>query len=373
MKICYLTTSFLPELDAESLRVYYFCKYLVKFNHEPFILTMRKVDVQAPWVKRCWGVSLPFIFPGSGYVPSLVFELYKVYKKAGIDVIHATTPVIGTVIAAYLSHKITGVPFIFEVRDPWIRPINTKDGAFIYDKSLKGSFFKKIMRDICSAASKIIVTNPEIKDEMKGIFHLEDEKFKVIYNGVDLEEIEKITPKKFGKFTILYAGRINKYKSLECVIDALRYVDAQLVICGSGDTISLRREAEEKEVSKKVWFTGLLSHDEILAYQLGADILYVGLTPRELLKYALPSKIFEYIGCGKPILAVSCKGGALDNFIKRHNCGISCSGDSKEIANAINLLAERKEMYGDKGKKAAQLYTREKLTKQLIDVYESVK
>ncbi len=384
MNINYITSTFLPDVNGGSIRAYHFSKYLRKFHHNVFIVTARtrnaeKVEILNDFnVKRCLGKTFPSIVPGIGYVPSFTFNSYVLSKKEEIDVIHGTSPYLGGAISAYISHKLTKIPFIFEVRDPYVRPFEFEENTrgYVSEGSFKGGLVKKIIKKICSSASKIVVTNPAIKNEMMRIYDLKNEDIEIIYNGADLEEIKTIKAKKFEDFTILYAGRINKGRALSNLVEALKDIDAKLVIAGSGDISFIKKKAEKLNCLDKICFLGVLSHDDVLAYEMGADLLFLGLEPSsKLLRYALPSKVFEYMATGKPVLSISPRGGDLENLLKEYNCGITSSPDTRKIVDHINALISDNNLakyYGKNGLNAVkEKFNREYQTKLLITIYES--
>lgn len=349
-------------------------------GHKVYVVTTNTADTSlATEVKKCYGVNASFIFPDSGYIPCFVHTSLKICKKEKIDIIHGTSPGMGAAIAAYIVHKITKIPFVFEVRDPSVRPFRFKEksSSYYYSESSKGKVLTKIIKDMVYAASRILVTNPTIKNEMQELFGVSNEKFRVIYNGVDLEEFKEVSPKVFENYTILYAGTVYRTRSINNLISALRFVDAKLVVAGSGEITYLREMAKNEGVMDKVVFAGLLPHDEILKYQSGADLLFLGLDPHSLLlKYALPSKVFEYMASGKPILSISFPGGDLDMFVNKYRVGISSPPDPESIAKSIQLLQKNKALsaeYGANGLKAVKdMFNREKQTALLIKEYESL-
>ena len=84
----------------------------------------------------------------------------------------------------------------------------------------------------------------------------------------------------------------------------------------------------------------LMPHNEFLHYmQTNADIGFLSLTSA----YAgncLPSKLYEYINLGLPILA-SLPDGQAKNLIQERGYGIVCNdGDISSLRDAVTLLLE---------------------------------
>jgi len=91
---------------------------------------------------------------------------------------------------------------------------------------------------------------------------------------------------KFDRPTILYLGRIKRYKSVDVVIRALPSVlekvpDAQLAIVGSGDTLDeLKILAGQLGVGANVVFTGFVSTVEKVDWMRRSHVI-VNPSPKE--------------------------------------------------------------------------------------------
>ena len=110
-------------------------------------------------------------------------------------------------------------------------------------------FFKPLVLNTLRQAQKILVSNPNL---IKNSTYLKkfQEKCEVIPFGVDLAKFEKFDERevenlkeKYGDF-VLFVGRLNYYKGLNYLIEAMKKIDANLVIIGQGP--------EEKSLKIKV-------------------------------------------------------------------------------------------------------------------------
>jgi glycogen synthase len=138
-------------------------------------------------------------------------------------------------------------------------------------------------------ADAIIAVSKETKEDVLNNFDVDEEKVKVIYNGINLQEYvvtnESSTLKKFGidpsKPIVLFVGRITRQKGIIHLVNAIKYIDkeAQIVLCaGAPDTPEIAKEMEESvnEVKKKrsnvIWIDEMLPKREVIQLYSHADV-----------------------------------------------------------------------------------------------------
>ncbi len=136
------------------------------------------------------------------------------------------------------------------------------------------------------------------------------ERVKVVYCGMD-HGTYTIDPaaSKFETPTILYVGRVKRYKSVDVIIRALPEViakvpGARLAVVGSGDNLDeLRRLAGERGVADRVVFTGYVSTAEKVDWMRRSQVI-VNPSPRE--GWGLTN--IEANACGTPAVASDADG-----------------------------------------------------------------
>jgi hypothetical protein len=85
--------------------------------------------------------------------------------------------------------------------------------------------------------------------------------------------------------------------------------------------------------------TGYLPRSAALR-EAATGAVYV-LSLKDDLELALPTKTFDYIGLGGPVLCLG-EGGATVEFVRRHELGeVAPADDAQEIVRALEKLAER--------------------------------
>ena len=106
-------------------------------------------------------------------------------------------------------------------------------------------------------------------------------------------------------------------------------------------SVSRQRAAESRSVERE--FTGLLPRQQIADILAASDITLVTLKPAETFKSVLPSKMFEAMAAGKPIvLAVE---GEARQVLEQAQAGLPVPpGDAVALARAVAKLAQKPDL-----------------------------
>lgn len=139
------------------------------------------------------------------------------------------------------------------------------------------------------------------------------------------------------KKVVLFVGRLVEIKGVTYLIDAMRKVDAVLVIVGDGP---LREELEKKAntINREVIFMGARSHDELKQIYASADIFAApSITASDGAKEGLGLVILEAMASGLPVVASD--SGGISQVIEDSVNGLLCEEKNiKELSEKITLL-----------------------------------
>ena len=131
-------------------------------------------------------------------------------------------------------------------------------------------------------------------------------------------------------------------KVLPAMIDAVRALrpDTRWVVIGDG---GLRQEVEEeierRGVGELVELTGLVDHDRALALLASCDVCVSPHVPNPdgTPFFGSPTKLFEYMGLAKPIVASDLN--QIGEVIEHERTGLLCApGDVDAAAGAVDRL-----------------------------------
>lgn len=106
--------------------------------------------------------------------------------------------------------------------------------------------------------------------------------------------------------SIFYQGALNEGRGLEYLIDAMKGIDAKLLLAGEGDLSSqLREQVKAAGLQEKVQFLGYVNPDELRTLTAKATVGVNLLESKGLsYYYSLANKFFDYIQAGVPQLCI---------------------------------------------------------------------
>lgn len=275
------------------------------------------------------------------WVPAAVMKGLKVSRANGYDAILTTSPPHSSHLAGLLLSKLTKKPWVIDFRDPWI------------DHSLSSHLRKNRVRDriekwmerIIARHADRIIANTEVnrKALLARYNSLAAEKFTALTNGFDKEHISRIEPRRSEKFTICHTGifyhQLNPYFFFEALAqwvgkqpDKDRLEDSfQVLLVGSRNP-QIEQVVEDLSLGKYVRFIERTAHSEALALAKGSDLLLLSLGFGDEALGWVPLKLYDYFGCGKPILAMLPKQALAAEMIQATNTGhVVCEPSHEQV------------------------------------------
>ena len=265
-------------------------------------------------------------------------------KPVRYDVVLATSPQFFNAVSGYLVSKIRQRPFIFEVRDLWPESIVAvgalKNNRII--RLLEGIewFLYKNARHIVAAVEGIRTNLTE-----RGI---PPEKISLVPNGVDLEMFRPRSKAgavcdQYGlqdHFVVSYIGTHGMAHALDQVLlaaDRLKNEKIFFLFIGEGAEKDKLIRIKQEMGLDHVHFIGRQPRERIPLFIAASDACLASLSRTDFFAYALPSKLFEFMACARPII-LSAKG-ASRQLIESAQCGIGVEPEQPEaLAEAILKL-----------------------------------
>jgi glycosyltransferase involved in cell wall biosynthesis len=211
---------------------------------------------------------------------------------------------------------------------------------------------------------------------------VKSEKFSIITNGFDPEDFKDVTPYKYEKnFVILHYGTLFRWRKPDNIFIALKNLisknkdfgeDVSAVFMGifHNDTLECVKKFDLEPYVKIIDYK---PYYESLQYLKGADLLLLITGELSFNRNMLTTKVFDYIGANKPILAIT-ENGALKNLIEEYSLGKSIQFDDIEgIENAIFEFYLDFKLKKDNYKpKDCSVFERKFITKQLSEVLDGL-
>ena len=221
-----------------------------------------------------------------------------------IDLVIATssrlmTACLGAFIACRYKAKLH-----LDIRDLFI--INIQNILGMIPRVCIMALLKKIEQLTLTRANSISVVSPAF------IPHIQKVSSKapiwIATNGIDPQFVNLCQTKKerTGTPTVLYAGNIGDGQALHKILPIVAKNlngNVKFKVIGDG-TEKWRLESELKNLNiSNVELLPPISRDKLMCEYKRADILFLHLNDHKALNLVIPSKIFEYVATGKPILA----------------------------------------------------------------------
>jgi putative colanic acid biosynthesis glycosyltransferase WcaI len=403
MKILYLSQYFPPEMGAPSARVHECAREWVAAGMEVTVLTgmpHHPTGVVPPkYRKRFYvrenidgiDVARAYVYatPNRGiirrawsYITFMICSIcVGLTRVRRADVLIATSPQLLAGLAGWILSAFKRVPFVFEVRDLW--PESIEAVGALRSKFVLAPLYA-IANFLYRRAKHIVVVSDTTKQILieRGI---PESKITVIKNGVDLD---LFAPQSHdnemrerhhlnGEFVILYIGTIGMAHALEVVVEAAERLkdddSVKFLLVGEGARKAALVEAA-RNLPNLIFVDGR-PREEVPAYLAASDVCLVHLRRSELFETVLPSKMFEIMGCARPIL-LGVEGEAL-RTMNEADAGVSFSPeDSRALIEQISRLqTDRAELdrLGRNGRQyAEEHYCRRRLARRYAELLEGV-
>jgi len=232
-----------------------------------------------------------------------------------------------------------------------------------------GSFLSRTIavfnRWLYKYASKIIVVGRDMKELLERKTAGLDVPIAIITNWAELETVEPASKaendllRKLGlldKFVLLYAGNMGHPNDLESIVEAaamLQENDAiHFIFLGSGAKRPwLERAVVDKDL-QNVTILEPLARSEQRVFLNACDVALVSLVSG-MRGVSMPSRTYNALAAGKPILALSDAGSELEMVIEDDEVGwIVPPGDPKALADIVSKIYESRDHLPEMGKRA---------------------
>lgn len=406
MHILFLTDNFPPEVNAPASRTHEHCREWVKLGHHVTVITCApnfpKGEVFPGYRNRLWqsetvdGIRVvrvwSYITANAGFTKRVLD--YVSYALAAFiasffirrcDVVVGTSPQFFTAVAAWAVGVCKRIPFVFELRDLWPESIKAV-GAMRQSRAIE--WLERLEIFLYRRAVRVVTVTNAFKDNLIGRGIAAD-KIVVVTNGVDTTRFNPL-PKDsglvdafglHGQFVAGYIGTHGMAHALDTILDAAAMVRElpegarfRFVLLGDGAEKALLKERAIRDNLSNVTFIDSVSKDEVARYWSLLDVSVIHLRNTELFQTVIPSKLFECMGMGLPVLLGV--AGESAGIVEREGVG-----QVFEPENAVALVDLLRSLEQDETRMAAMRarcldaapkYDRRQLALRLLEELESV-
>ncbi|MCX7909823.1 MAG: hypothetical protein N2560_09980 [Ignavibacteria bacterium] len=272
-------------------------------------------------------IRATFFIPDArvGWLLTAKKKAIEICKKHKVDAIYSSSPPYTcSLIARYVKRKMN-IPWIAGFRDPWTGFISTPKRWFLpnaIDKHLEHSVFSEA--NIVEVAWEGIQ-----KDAQSKYYDLPSEKFIHIPNGFDPEDYPNIKYSPNDVFTLTYTGSMygrrnpeSLFKALEKLIieHKLNLEEFKIKLIGRFGA-EVHQMIENTSIKQRIEVVSYLPHQQSLENLMQSDALLLIVDESKESKEIVPGKVYEYLGTGRPILAIAPTDGAIAKLIEQTKSG----------------------------------------------------
>lgn len=368
MKILFFTENFPPETNAAATRVFERAAYWAKWGHDVTVITcqpnfpsgrlfdgyenryatesmqgIRVVRVKT-YIASNRGVGRRIL----DFLSFMVTGYLAARREPRPDVVVSTSPQFFAAVAAWWFAKRRGLRYVFELGDLWPASI-TAVGAMKANIGLRliEMLELKMYRD----ADSVVALTDSFKRNLvsRGI---PAGKIAVVINGVDLPRYaprprDPALAAELGigadDFVVGYVGTHGMAHALDNVLDAAeRLADTPNVVflfAGPGaERERLVAEAARRGLSN-VKFLAPQPKDRVPAVWSLCNVALVHLKDTPVFAEVIPSKIFEAMGMGLPVLFAGPEGDGSAIVAKRGAGIVVAPEEPAALADAVRALA----------------------------------
>lgn len=372
MHILFLSDNFPPEVNAPASRTFEHCREWARSGHRVTVITTApnfpKGNIFDGYRNRLWqreelhGVRVirvwTYITANKGlvkrsldYLSFMITGFMAALFVPKVDIVVGTSPQFFTVCAAYMVGLFKRVPFVFELRDFW--PESIKVVGAMKPDSLPIRAFERVERFLYRKATAIVAVTESYKRILveRGV---EPAKIEVVTNGVDLQRYRPC-PKDpdlvrryglQGKFVAGYVGTHGMAHALETVLEAAACVNQHpggknihFLFLGDGARKAALVSRAERMGLQNVTFLDSVHKRSVVKYWSLLDVSIVHLKKKPLFTTVIPSKLFESMGMGIPILH-GVEGESAD-IVRKEGVGIPFEPENAEaLCDGVIKLKE---------------------------------
>lgn len=316
--------------------------------------------------------SLRFVFLSL----SIFFYLWKNVKK-GEKVFMVTNPAPLILLVSILK-RFKKIELIILVHD--VFPENTIPAGIIKsERSVLYRVLRSIFDKAYSKADLLVTLGRDMQQviEAKIRKYNRHSKIEIIENWGDTEGIYPLLKEEVlnedsslkDRIIFQYAGNLGRVQGLIELLHIIKKVKNNRLVfhfVGEGAVKNTMLEYVEENKLKNVFFDGAYSREDQLQVLNKADVSFVSLAPK-MFGLGVPSKTYNILAAGKPVLYVGEKNSEIDLLLREENIGYSFQHfEGQNILDFFNSFDETSVQELEIMKQKARKVAEEKFSEEII-------
>jgi len=304
--------------------------------------------------------------------PVTMWRVFKAGFKQDCDVYHCHEP--SSLFVSAVLKVLKRKRLIYDAHEYY--------PSLIAENSLFPDFVRPLVRFLADIEERIPIRFADVVITVDEILAL---KYRKHHNNVyiisNYPRLELFKPDDLNSENggIIYVGGLSRDRGIYQMIEVANKTNVKLICVGNFTDELNKKEITnflEENTSKNVVFAGHLSHPKVVEYINMSRLGLILHQPIPRYIHAVSIKLFEYMACGKPVVASNFP--EIAKVVKEADCGILVDPtDVDEIVDAILYLLEHPEeakRIGKNGRRAVEeKYSWDKMEEKLLELYGRLK
>lgn len=400
-----MTQYFTPEVGATQTRIHEFARACVTAGHRVTVLTefpnhphgrippeyrgrlatretMDGFDVLRVWV---------FARPVKTFRTRMAFylsffalaTLRGLFARGRVDIVFATSPPLPVGLAGWIVAKLRRARFVLDIRDLWpalaeaIGELRSPTSVGLATR-LERFLYRNADRITAVTRGFVAHIGRTVVDPSR-IVHLPNGAAANLFDPNRMDPSIRSRLGLDGRFVVSYAGLHGIVQGLGTVLDAATLLRdrAEVLFCMIGDGPS-KAELQARAAAAglaNVRFLPPVPPAEITPFLTASDVLLVPLRRDPVLRTFVPSKLFDYLACARPVILMV--DGEARTLLDEAEGGIfvepeDAEGLSKAILRLLDCGPQERSRIGSQGRAYVLAnYTREAQGRRLVELLEA--
>lgn len=289
-----------------------------------------------------------FLVPDTyiGWRPFALRAARAVIARDRPDAVLSSGPPETNHLVALALQRETGLPWLADFRDPWFG-LHLRTPPTPWHRARHA----RLERDVLERADAVTATTTWLRDLLRARARRPLARLHVIRNGFDSADFASPSPSpRSGPLRLVHAGMLTLTRSAEGLLAAVAHLhaaDPALVGAFEIELIGARESRNDAAAAAPalagcVHLRDYVPHRDATAAMQAADVLVLIKHVEPRFRGLIPGKLYEYMGAGRPILALVPESEAAE-LVRELGWGeVAPPDDPVAIAAALQRLLAAK-------------------------------
>ena len=329
---------------------------LKKIGNEVDLFVPAKPKDAAPYKQASISLlpilNIPLLHGVSYQLVLFFYYLLYLIKHTKPDVIYARISML--TISPLMLSKLLKIPYVVEINGLGIDEMKLSNTS-----KLLIQLYKINEKLNYKHAKKIVAVTQGVKEGIKELYNIPDDKIAVIENGANTDLFRPMNREKARKELkiddnckyIGFSGAFSRWHGLEDLVKSAPLIlkeveNTKFLLVGDGELKGqIVQTVSDLNLTDKFIFINRVPYEEVPKYVNAFNVCVI-LKNKDI--PGSPLKLWEYLACGKPVVATNTQDF---KALEEYNAGVLVDPEkTEEVADAIITLLKNKDLREEMGK-----------------------